>query len=145
MDTYTFLQHYWWFLLSLLGGLLVFLFFVQGGQSLLFTLGKTETQQNMLWPQMGTHLHDLSYIRRSFLCLFSPILLNKFQWSLLDMDTLAFMFRYSSRILRVSGFERELIRQEDLPTISLYQRYSRSYFIRNNHRDFLQRSKVHYP
>ena len=53
MDTYTFLQHYWWFLLSLLGGLLVFLFFVQGGQSLLFTLGKTETQQNMLLSSIG--------------------------------------------------------------------------------------------
>ena len=37
MDTLALLQHYWWFLISLLGALLVFLLFVQGGQSLLYT------------------------------------------------------------------------------------------------------------
>ena len=37
---YIFLQNYWWFLVSLLGALLVFLLFVQGGNSLLFTLGR---------------------------------------------------------------------------------------------------------
>jgi len=51
--TYLFLQHYWWFLISLLGGLLVFLMFVQGGQSLLFTIGKTEMQQKMLINSTG--------------------------------------------------------------------------------------------
>lgn len=53
MDTYSFLQHYWWFLVSLLGALLVFLLFVQGGQSLLFTIGKTELQQKMLLNSTG--------------------------------------------------------------------------------------------
>ncbi|MDH6356902.1 cytochrome d ubiquinol oxidase subunit II [Parabacteroides sp. PF5-9] len=54
MDTtYIFLQHYWWFLVSLLGALLVFLLFVQGGQSLLFTIGKTELQQKMLLNSTG--------------------------------------------------------------------------------------------
>ena len=47
-STYILLQHYWWFLVSLLGALLVFLLFVQGGQSLLFTIGKTELEQKML-------------------------------------------------------------------------------------------------
>lgn len=51
--TYIFLQHYWWFLVSLLGALLVFLLFVQGGQSLLFTIGKTELQQKMLLNSTG--------------------------------------------------------------------------------------------
>ena len=51
--TYLFLQHYWWFLVSLLGALLVFLMFVQGGQSLLFTIGKTELQQKMLINSTG--------------------------------------------------------------------------------------------
>jgi cytochrome d ubiquinol oxidase subunit II len=51
--TYLFLQHYWWFLVSLLGGLLVFLMFVQGGQSLLFTIGKNELQQKMLVNSTG--------------------------------------------------------------------------------------------
>jgi cytochrome d ubiquinol oxidase subunit II len=47
------LQHYWWFLVSLLGALLVFLLFVQGGQSLLFTIGKTELQQKALLNSTG--------------------------------------------------------------------------------------------
>ena len=44
-STYILLQHYWWFLVSLLGALLVFLLFVQGGQSLLFTIGCGRTPQ----------------------------------------------------------------------------------------------------
>ena len=51
--TYLFLQQYWWFLVSLLGALLVFLMFVQGGQSLLFTIGKTDIQQKMLINSTG--------------------------------------------------------------------------------------------
>jgi cytochrome d ubiquinol oxidase subunit II len=53
MDTYILLQHYWWLLVSLLGALLVFLLFVQGGQSLLFTIGKTTAQQEMLLHSTG--------------------------------------------------------------------------------------------
>ncbi|MDR3365721.1 MAG: cytochrome d ubiquinol oxidase subunit II [Prevotellaceae bacterium] len=52
-STYMLLQHYWWFLVSLLGAILVFLMFVQGGQSLLFTIGKTEVQQKMLLNSTG--------------------------------------------------------------------------------------------
>ena len=52
-STYILLQHYWWFIISLLGGLLVFLLFVQGGQSLLFCLGKTELQQKMILNSTG--------------------------------------------------------------------------------------------
>jgi cytochrome d ubiquinol oxidase subunit II len=51
--TYSFLQHYWWFLVSLLGALLVFLMFVQGGQSLIYTIGKTEKQLKMLTNSTG--------------------------------------------------------------------------------------------
>lgn len=53
MDDISFLQHYWWFLVSLLGALLVFLMFVQGGQSLIWTLGKTEEQRRMLLLATG--------------------------------------------------------------------------------------------
>lgn len=53
MDDISFLQHYWWFLVSLLGALLVFLMFVQGGQSLIWTLGKTEDQRRMLLLATG--------------------------------------------------------------------------------------------
>lgn len=53
MNDMTLLQHYWWFLVSLLGALLVFLMFVQGGQSLIWTLGKTEEQRRMLLLATG--------------------------------------------------------------------------------------------
>ncbi len=53
MNDITFLQHYWWFLVSLLGALLVFLMFVQGGQSLIWTLGRTEEQRRMLLLATG--------------------------------------------------------------------------------------------
>ena len=52
-NTYILLQQYWWFLVSRLGALLVFLLFVQGGQSLLFTIGKTEVEQKMIMNSTG--------------------------------------------------------------------------------------------
>lgn len=52
-STYIFLQHYWWFIVSLLGALLVFLLFVQGGNSLLFTLGRTEDERKLLVNSTG--------------------------------------------------------------------------------------------
>lgn len=52
-STYIFLQHYWWFVISLLGSLLVFLLFVQGGNSLLFRLGKNETERSLLVNATG--------------------------------------------------------------------------------------------
>lgn len=53
MITYSFLQHYWWFLVSLLGALLVFLMFVQGANSLVFNLGKTEHERRMVINSTG--------------------------------------------------------------------------------------------
>ena len=47
------LQIYWWFIVSLLGGLLVFMMFVQGGQSLIFSLGKDEIKKDMLINSIG--------------------------------------------------------------------------------------------
>lgn len=51
--TYDFLQHYWWFIISLLGALLVFLLFVQGANSMIFQLGKTEEDRRMLINSTG--------------------------------------------------------------------------------------------
>lgn len=53
MFTYSFLQHYWWFLISLLGALLVFLMFVQGANSLIFQLGKTPDERRMVVNSTG--------------------------------------------------------------------------------------------
>ncbi len=53
MFTYSFLQHYWWFLISLIAGLLSFLLFVQGGQSLIFSLGKDEKERHIIVNALG--------------------------------------------------------------------------------------------
>jgi cytochrome bd ubiquinol oxidase subunit II len=51
--SYIFLQHYWWMIISLLASLLVFLMFVQGGQSMIFSLPKNNLQKTMIVNAMG--------------------------------------------------------------------------------------------
>lgn len=51
--TYAFLQQYWWFLVSLLGALLVFLLFVQGANSLIFSLGHTPEERRLVVNSTG--------------------------------------------------------------------------------------------
>lgn len=51
--TYSFLHQYWWFIVSLLGALLVFLLFVQGANSLVYSLGKTEDGRRKVIESTG--------------------------------------------------------------------------------------------
>jgi cytochrome d ubiquinol oxidase subunit II len=51
--SYEFLQHYWCFIVSLLGALLVFLLFVQGANSMIFSLGKTHEERRLLINSTG--------------------------------------------------------------------------------------------
>ena len=51
--SYSFLQQYWWFVVSLLGALLVFLMFVQGANSLVYSLGRTEEGQRKVIESTG--------------------------------------------------------------------------------------------
>ena len=51
--TYEFLQQYWWFIVSLLGGILVFLMFVQGANTLIFRLGKDEEERSLIINSTG--------------------------------------------------------------------------------------------
>lgn len=53
MIDYFFLQNYWWFLIALLGGLLVFLLFVQGGNALIFLAGKSEDERELIINSTG--------------------------------------------------------------------------------------------
>ena len=46
--TYECLQQYWWFLVSLLGALLVFLMFVQGANSMIFSLGANDVERRLI-------------------------------------------------------------------------------------------------
>lgn len=50
---YISLQHYWWFIVSLLGALLVFLMFVQGANSLVFSLGATQEERRVVINSTG--------------------------------------------------------------------------------------------
>ncbi|MCL1973631.1 MAG: cytochrome d ubiquinol oxidase subunit II [Bacteroidetes bacterium] len=58
--TISFLQHYWWALVSLLGALLVFLLFVQGGQSLIWVTAKNSQQRSLLVNLLG-HKWELTF------------------------------------------------------------------------------------
>src|SRR5512133_2897563 len=53
MISHAFLQDYWWIIISLLAGLLVFLMFVQGGQTFVFTLPRTDIQRTMIVNSLG--------------------------------------------------------------------------------------------
>jgi cytochrome d ubiquinol oxidase subunit II len=50
---YAFFQHYWWAIISLLGGILVFLLFVQGGQGMLYTIGRTPAERTTIGYSLG--------------------------------------------------------------------------------------------
>ncbi len=47
------LQHYWWAIISILGAFLVFLMFIQGGQTLIFSIGKTKDERTILLNALG--------------------------------------------------------------------------------------------
>lgn len=51
--SYSFLQHYWWLLIAVLGALLVFLLFVQGANSMIFQLGHDASERRMLVNSTG--------------------------------------------------------------------------------------------
>jgi len=51
--SYATLQHYWWFIISVLGAFLVFLLFVQGGQTIIYVIGKNDTEQSLIVNSLG--------------------------------------------------------------------------------------------
>ncbi len=54
------LQQYWWVIISILASAMVFLMFVQGGQTLIYTLGKTNTERTLIVNSLG-HKWELTY------------------------------------------------------------------------------------
>ena len=85
-----FYQHYWWFLISLLGALLVFLLFVQGGQTLFSAVAKKPIEKTMLVNSLGRKWEftftTLVVFGGAFFCIISVILFYQLWWSLLVMD-----------------------------------------------------------
>jgi cytochrome d ubiquinol oxidase subunit II len=51
--SYSVLQHYWYAIVSLLGAFLVFMLFVQGGQTMIYSLGRNEQERTILVNSLG--------------------------------------------------------------------------------------------
>ena len=83
------LQQYWWLIVSLLGAIFVFLTFVQGGGTMLFTIAKNEEEKTLLINALGRkwefYLYYPCNFWRSFLCFLSLVLFYLFWWRLLGM------------------------------------------------------------
>ena len=97
------LQHYWWILICILGGLLVFLLFVQGGQSLIYTIGKNKDERDLIVNTLG-HKWEYTFTTLvvfggAFFASFPPILLNQFRRSLCRLDADPLLFCLASGIL----------------------------------------------
>lgn len=61
METYLAYQHYWWFIISLLCGILVFLLFVQGGQTLIGRLSGGDKDRKTLLINVLGHKWELTF------------------------------------------------------------------------------------
>lgn len=101
MITYSFLQHYWWFIISLLGGILVFLLFVQGANTMIFSLGKTSEERRLVINSTGRKweftLHYARHVWRSVLCQFPTLLQYEFRRCLLVVDDNPLLVCHSGR------------------------------------------------
>ncbi|MEJ5264867.1 MAG: cytochrome d ubiquinol oxidase subunit II [Bacteroidales bacterium] len=51
--SYATLQHYWWIIISVLAAFLVFFLFVQGGQTLIYVIGKNDNEQTLIVNSLG--------------------------------------------------------------------------------------------
>ena len=89
---YSFMQQYWWFLVSLLGALLVFLMFVQGANSMIFSLGKDEAGKKMVINSTGVHIYYPGHFWWSVLRFFPALLQYKFRRRLLVVDDHPLLF-----------------------------------------------------
>ena len=101
--SYLALQQYWYIIVSMLGSLLVFLFFVQGGQTFIFRIGKSEMERTIIVNSLGRKWEftftTLVTFGGSILCLLSSLLCHQFWRRLLDLDDHPFCFRYTGRFL----------------------------------------------
>lgn len=139
---YIFLQNYWWFLVSLLGALLVFLLFVQGGNSLLFTLGRNDEERALLVNSTGRKWEftllplSLSAVPSSLL---SAVLQYQLWRCLLVVDDCSFQFRIASCFIRVPVQAGQSAGQTYLPMVSGYKWYCRTSIARRSCGYFLYR------
>lgn len=145
-NIYNILQHYWWLVISLLGSFLVFLLFVQGGQSLLFTLGKTEVQQKMLLNSTGRKWEitftTLVTFGGAFFASFPLFYSTSFGGAYWVWMLILICFVLQAVSYEYQSKKRKFVRKKDLSDISHNQRSTRPYFIRNCSRNLFQWSRI---
>ena len=103
MITYTLLQQYWWLLVSLLGALVVFLMFVQGANTQIFTLGRTEGERALIVNSTGRKWEftftTLVTFGGAFFASFPLLLQHQLRRCLLGVDAHPLQLRAPSRQL----------------------------------------------
>ena len=141
MITYAFLQHYWWFLISLLGGLLAFLLFVQGGQSMLFSLPGNDGQKKVMlsvlgrkWEYTFTTLVTFGGALFASFPLFYSTSFGGAYWLL---DAHPPVVRAAGGFIRVPFPARQRVRDEDVRHLPFHQRPARYAACRCRDRDVL--------
>ena len=102
---YAFFQEYWWLLVSVLGALLVFLLFVQGGQSLFFSIGKEQLDRKLLVNSIGRKWEftftTLVVFGGGFFASF-PLFYSTSSACLLGVDAHPLLLHHPGSLLRVS-------------------------------------------
>ena len=138
--SYDFLQQYWWFLVSLLGALLVFMMFVQGANSVLFSLGGNDSERQMIinstgkkWELTFTTLVTFGGAFFASFPLFYSTSFGGAYW--LWMIT-------AGRKLRVPGQARQPARGAHVPVVSRHQRHRRPAAARRGRGHVLQRGEL---
>ena len=103
MITYSLLQQYWWLLVSLLGALVVFLMFVQGANTQIFNLGRTEDERALIVNSTGRKWEftftTLVTFGGAFFASFPFVLQHQLRRCLLGVDAHSLQFRAAGREL----------------------------------------------
>ena len=115
METLQFLQLYWWAVVSLLGALLVFLLFVQGGQTLIFSTASSDEERNLLIGALG-HKWELTF---TTLVTFGGASSHDIQDGILNLDEEERIYEYRKRgayfrIRDFSWWDLELPTKEEM-------------------------------
>ncbi len=88
------LQQIWWIICSVVGALFLFLTFVQGGQTLLWQVAKSDQEKslviNSLGQKMGADFYHSGSVWRCSVCGFSKVLCDQFWWGILGVDVDSF-------------------------------------------------------
>ncbi len=141
------LQQIWWILVSIVGSLFLALNFVQGGQTLLWqvarTDGREEPRHQLARAQMGTDVHHAGALRRCPVRRLSQVLFDELRRRLLGLDSHPLHLRRAGGQLRISQEARQPAGREDLRGTAVPQRLGRHPADRRRGGHLLHRLELH--